>query len=177
MSTLWVTADHHFGHTRILEYCRSTRPWLDLDSMQRDLVEAWNATVKPEDTVYHLGDFAFREAPIEHLLGILHGRKILIRGNHDGPWVKLATGWAEVHTGLTFPIASAVVSLAHKPAVVRLGGLAVHLHGHEHGIGPARERQLDVGIDAVGPEPLALEQAVQQARVAQATSFPTMETA
>ena len=44
------------------------------------LVEKWNSVVSDEDTVLHLGDFAFRNIAIAERL---NGKKILLRGNHD----------------------------------------------------------------------------------------------
>lgn len=85
------TSDTHFYHRNIIEYC--DRPFRTLDgqpdflAMNEELVRRWNARVKPEDTVYHLGDFGFgRDCTPERLSEIrkrLNGRMVLIRGNHD----------------------------------------------------------------------------------------------
>jgi hypothetical protein len=53
----FFTADHHFNHKRIIEY--SSRPFKDVDEMNEVLIRKWNEKIKPKDTVYHLGDFAF----------------------------------------------------------------------------------------------------------------------
>jgi calcineurin-like phosphoesterase family protein len=42
----------------------------------------WNAKVKPDDTVYHLGDVVINRKHL-HLVNRLNGKKRLIRGNHD----------------------------------------------------------------------------------------------
>ena len=52
--------------------------------MNEMLVHNWNALVRPDDTVYHLGDVAL--GPIEDSLKYierLNGHKILVVGNHD----------------------------------------------------------------------------------------------
>jgi calcineurin-like phosphoesterase family protein len=49
--------------------------------MNKSLTENWNSVITPEDTVYHLGDFAF--GGISKYLPYLNGNIILIRGNHD----------------------------------------------------------------------------------------------
>lgn len=75
-------SDTHFGHKRILELCN--RPFDTVEQMNDWIVKRWNETVKPEDTVYHLGDVAL--GPIhESLANVkrLNGYKILIDGNHD----------------------------------------------------------------------------------------------
>lgn len=82
----FVTADTHFGHKNIVKFTRNDgsklRPWDDVVAMNRDMAEMWNATVKPDDLVYVLGDFVInrRYLPIAEEL---NGRKILVKGNHD----------------------------------------------------------------------------------------------
>ena len=56
MADIYFTADTHFNHENILDYCR--RPYNNIQEMNEALVENWNKTVKKEDTVYHLGDFS-----------------------------------------------------------------------------------------------------------------------
>ena len=61
----FIISDTHFGHRNILEFepCRLTQMRIDgyeADEHDQWMVDNWNATVKPEDTVLHLGDFAFK---------------------------------------------------------------------------------------------------------------------
>jgi calcineurin-like phosphoesterase family protein len=53
--------------------------------MNYQLIENWNSVVQPDDTVYHLGDFAFL-APkqIRDVIECLNGTIVMVRGNHDG---------------------------------------------------------------------------------------------
>lgn len=53
----FLTSDTHLGHKNIITYCH--RPFKDTYLMNKAITENWNSVVKPEDTVYHLGDFAF----------------------------------------------------------------------------------------------------------------------
>ena len=73
---IYFTSDTHFGHANIIKYCK--RPFANVDEMNIALVAAWNAKVKPEDTVYHLGDVTFKRLD---MVPLLNGTKILIRGN------------------------------------------------------------------------------------------------
>ena len=50
--TIWFTADQHFGHTNIIEYCN--RPYDTIDEMDADLIQYWNQVVGRYDVVYHL---------------------------------------------------------------------------------------------------------------------------
>ena len=79
----FLIADTHFGHAKIIDY--EHRPFRDVEEMNRRLIELWNSTVGKEDLVYVLGDFTLsrRMDVIRNLVAELHGKKILIMGNHD----------------------------------------------------------------------------------------------
>ena len=51
------------------------------------MVARWNEVVRPNDDVWHLGDFALkiRAAEAGALLRSLNGRKHLVTGNNDPP--------------------------------------------------------------------------------------------
>ena len=61
--------------------------------MNRRLIHNWNSRVKPDDTVFHLGDFCFKNSNdsrgegvkvnASHWMKKLNGKIILIQGNHD----------------------------------------------------------------------------------------------
>lgn len=117
--TTYFSSDLHFCHDRIIGY--SVRPFKTVQEMNEKLVEHWNATVKPTDTVWCLGDVAM--GAIEESLRLcsrLHGQKHLLCGNHDRPWAGWQThrpgkkhdwtkrymeegGFASVLDGLTVP--------------------------------------------------------------------------
>lgn len=88
MSKLWFTADLHFGHARILEYCTGrAKLWSSVEEMNRGLVERWNAVVSLKDHVMILGDLAMgKRAETVPLLRECNGTKDLVPGNHDNPW-------------------------------------------------------------------------------------------
>lgn len=80
--TVHFTSDNHWFHKNIMKY--SNRPFTSVEDMTQKMIKLWNKRVNPEDTVYHLGDFAFgRIEKIEELLKQLNGRKRFINGNHD----------------------------------------------------------------------------------------------
>ena len=81
MSTVFFTADPHFGHTNIIRY--ENRPFASAEEMDQELIRRWNETVSPEDTVYLLGDFSFygKEKSTE-ILSALQGH---IRPGHGQP--------------------------------------------------------------------------------------------
>lgn len=81
MPTIWYSSDHHFWHANVIRYCN--RPFNSVVEMNEALVAKWNAAVKPEDTVYYLGDFSLAFRSVELYTRRLNGEKILIAGNHD----------------------------------------------------------------------------------------------
>ena len=63
-----------------------SRPFADVRDMDESLIRAWKAVVKPDDVVYHLGDFSLGLHDGDRVRSIfwrLMGRKILVLGNHD----------------------------------------------------------------------------------------------
>jgi calcineurin-like phosphoesterase family protein len=89
MTKTWLISDTHFGHdscyTKFTDSItgKPIRPWAASaaqgDSIMKTL---WNERIGPKDRVYHLGDVAIPRRAMKMMDG-LHGRKILIRGNHD----------------------------------------------------------------------------------------------
>ena len=53
---IFITADHHFNHKNIIEYC--DRPFKTVEEMNNTMIEKWNNKVGKDDLVIHLGDFA-----------------------------------------------------------------------------------------------------------------------
>jgi calcineurin-like phosphoesterase family protein len=93
---IFFTSDTHFGDPRVLRI--DQRPFVNIAEHDAALIARWNEAVRPDDEVWHLGDFARHARPerIEQLLSQLHGRKHLISGNNDGPDTLSAPGWLSV---------------------------------------------------------------------------------
>ena len=82
MNKVFVISDTHFGHKNIIEFEKGARPYATIMEHDRDLIARWNAVVKPDDTVWHLGDVFFGKDGHLPLLE-LNGYKRLVLGNHD----------------------------------------------------------------------------------------------
>lgn len=80
---VFFTSDTHFFHKNILEFCQ--RPWQNVTDMGEALVENWNRVVPEDGIVFHLGDFGLGGTQKDwiELRKRLHGKIILVRGNHD----------------------------------------------------------------------------------------------
>ncbi len=92
MSTrVFTTADTHFEHDNILEFCRPQ--YTTVGQMAEDIIYRWNHVVRPQDIVYHLGDVALtggretKKQAVGEYLQRLNGSLYLIAGNHDQQWV------------------------------------------------------------------------------------------
>lgn len=83
----WWTADYHFSHFNIIRYCG--RPFETAEEMNEVIIRKHNERVKPEDTVFFLGDFIFKggkeggEERYREFEKKLNGKFIFIKGNHD----------------------------------------------------------------------------------------------
>lgn len=51
------TADLHFGHENVIHF--DDRPFENVESMDRAMIQLWNGRVNKDDHVYILGDFAY----------------------------------------------------------------------------------------------------------------------
>jgi calcineurin-like phosphoesterase family protein len=159
----YFTADLHFGHTNIIQYCN--RPWANAYEMDEGLIRNYNRVVGPEDTCYFLGDMAFCDAPyLRHLLQRMHGRKILIFGNHDGVIRKhielFDDVFDEYHEFVEINVDKNHLVLCHYPLLAWPRGIMLHGHCHGTAVYPKNnfgaKRILDVGVDCHGYAPIGI---------------------
>jgi calcineurin-like phosphoesterase family protein len=168
----WVTSDLHFGHANIKKFCPETRGrFLDVEHMRETMIGEWNQLVGQDDTVYILGDVAFLPAAeAVAIMHRLHGRKILIEGNHDRKLLNdpaFRACFDQVHNYLRLTHNGQLVILFHYPIAEfdQMHRGAVHLHGHLHGntSGLEHYRVRDMGFDATGQIVMLLDDAIADA--------------
>lgn len=125
---VYLISDTHLNHANIATYCDRPENFTEL------IVERWKQTVRPEDTIIHLGDVILhKKQVIEEILATLPGRKILIRGNHDRQWSN--TRWMEA--GFDFSCDGMKFRqcwLTHEPSTSLADGCIYNIHGHLHNI-------------------------------------------
>ena len=175
----WFTSDLHFGHANIIRYC--SRPFADVDDMNRGLIERWNETVAADDLVWVLGDVAMgiitESLP---LIRELNGDKRLLAGNHDRCWSGhgqrseewidryLDAGFTEIHQGEnTLTIGDQQVLACHFPYHGDSQDEARYvsnrpidhgdwlLHGHVHATWKQNGRMINVGVDVWDYRPVS----------------------
>ena len=176
--TIYFTADNHFFHAKAIVYGK--RPYADLDEMHAALIENWNSRVTQDDTVYVLGDFAFKnkQDQIQPIFAQLNGKKHLIIGNHDNakvlalPWSSPPSIYQEIKVDNN-DVTTRVIMM-HYP-IRSWNGMyhgSVHLYGHEHGNLPDFHNCCDVGVDSWNWHPVTLPEVI--ARMANATINPVI---
>ena len=138
----FFTADSHFGHKKIMQY-QPNRPFNSVAEHDDYLCKVWNATIKPGDDVFHLGDFFFYKSNSE-ILSHLNGNITLIKGNHDNSRLGLTT-----HDYLEVKYESTQFVLSHYPIHNwnKMHHGSMHLHGHSHGRCETKTNRMDVGVD------------------------------
>lgn len=127
--------------------------------MNKALIDNWNKVVKPEDDIYHLGDFSFasnKQDTID-ILKQLKGRKHLIWGNHDKQLKEIVRSNPNLVAShqdykelkydnrlfVLFHYGQRVWNKSHVD-----GCYSIHLYGHSHGTLPPYNNSVDVGVDA-----------------------------
>jgi len=163
---IYFTSDTHFGHSNVIKYCN--RPFDNSAHMEQELIFRWNRNVSPNDTVYHLGDFAFCKPYVaKDIIYKLNGGIKLIPGNHDsrqflGVLYEIPADKIEVlsrYEELNYNGRKFV--LCHYPieSWANMSHGSIHLHGHSHGKSRSQPGRYDVGVDAkeTGGAPVSID--------------------
>lgn len=159
---LWVFILHltlTFGQER--SRIISKRPYNSVEEMTEDLIAKWNETIKPEDTVYHCGDFGLYK-----YRKLLNGKIVLICGNYEDDISDeelYKYGFDEVHRG-TYSIKynDTIITMQHEPYKIRdkrhlnESGV-INLFGHLHKLCLAKEYGVNVGVDLHNFKPIDID--------------------
>lgn len=152
MSKKWFIADTHHHHKNILEF--EDRPFDTLEEMTEKMIDAWNAVVGKNDTVYLVGDFSFGKVQEwTKLLDSLKGDIVLIKGNHDKSKIierVLREGYLkELHmVGELLKVDKYYLNLSHYPMEIGARPFIFSVHGHIHNQPSNYLNQINVGVDS-----------------------------
>lgn len=147
---IFFTSDTHFGHENIIKY--TNRPFKTSYEMDEAIVQNWNRVVTADDTVYHLGDFAFGRTTQEYVSKIakrLNGKIHLIVGNHEKLGKGIPWRFASIKDYDEIEVEGQRIVLFHYGLRTwhhNMRGVW-HLYGHSHGTLPAFGKSLDIGVD------------------------------
>jgi calcineurin-like phosphoesterase family protein len=144
MAKTFVISDTHFNHAGILEFKdyigKPVRGFDSVEQMNQCMLDNWNDTVGPKDTVIHCGDVLFGLDKVDWLeanFAKLPGKKRLVLGNHDNPkhlapffkdiqmWIDMSDkGFLFSHT----PQHPSTLAESHRFGT----GKVLNVHGHIH---------------------------------------------
>lgn len=171
---LWLTADEHYHHRRILQYQK--RPFSTVEEMNDRLIEAHNSVVGDEDVVIHVGDFSFGKAEdFARVAERLAGAHFFMDGSHDRSMREFfAEGHGEGSQRLfllpklfEFTFQKTKVVLCHYAMenwwASHYGRSSVHFHGHSHGRFCSAKQAVDIGVDTNNFLPYQIEDAISLA--------------
>ena len=150
----WFTSDYHLGHTNIIKYC--DRPFNNLEEMNATIIRNHNQRVKPDDIVFHIGDFCFKNTAggkdgegigvtAKEWESMLNGKIIHVKGNHDknNSTKTIVQGMLIKHCGHE-------AYLVHNPEHANLNyriNLTGHVHQHWHVKRMPDNVLVNVGVD------------------------------
>ena len=153
MSTIYVCADLHFGHTKVA----LARGFPNAATHNAVLRDAWMRTVTKRDVVYVLGD-VFNQDWLQDL----PGTKKLVLGNHDQrPMSVYSKVFSKIYGSYEFD----GCLLTHIPVhPSQFGRYRLNVHGHTHGHSLADLRYVPVSME-VCPHyaPLPLRELISKA--------------
>lgn len=155
MSRVFLISDHHFGHSKVLEF-ESSRKGASIEQHDIHLVHQHNSRVTKRDTVWFLGDVGFSKEAIEWALPQMNGNKNLILGNHDRydiDFYKQYFGKIKAMHGYKGGV------LSHIP--IHNGSLdrwALNWHGHIHSTPAFSDQHINCCVEQCEGVPLTLEE-------------------
>ena len=160
----WVWSDLHLRHANIIRYC--SRPFGDVEEMNRALIDAWRRDVGDRDTILNGGDIALggslkgkwrtqvTESP---------GHKVLVVGNHDFDRRRRRLDAANhaATAGLCVIDTDPPMVLTHLPMDELPGPEWVNLYGHVHNNEQLRDTaHINVCVEHTGYRPVLLNDLV-----------------
>ena len=162
---IFFTADLEFEHANIIKLCN--RPFKDVNHMNEELVKLWNSVVDTGDTVYILGDFAYKNE--DYWASRLNGNKYFIPGNHDHmKKIEDIQDLFILHPIFELKVPDLLDEYGNKRLIVlshysmrtwnKSHMSSWHLFGHSHGMLEPYGLSFDVGVDTHDYYPYSLDE-------------------
>ena len=161
-SNIWFISDTHFNHNKPFIY--EARGYNTIEEMNESILEKWNSIIKPNDTVYHLGDVFLNDFETGiNIIKQLNGHIHLAIGNHDTE-TRLAAFkniFDEIQFGYRLKFKQGCLLLSHYPQLTNNSDYfyTYSIHGHTHSPNPFCEFPLmyNVNCEAHDCNPVAYE--------------------
>lgn len=157
---VYVTADTHFEHKRMIERDGLRSHLLTMERHDKEIKQYINSQVKPNDLLIHLGDFAFYNLT-QHRNDIKCRKIWLCMGNHDyyNSRKELLANFERIYHTMMVKVWEKSYWMSHYPhfSWPQKKHGAIHLFAHMHGTLTADimksagvTNAYDVGLDATG---------------------------
>jgi calcineurin-like phosphoesterase family protein len=158
-SNTFFFSDPHFDHTNIIRY--QHRPFATVEEMNETMLRNYCEVVKPDSTVYFLGDMAFGRGSrnAKWWLSQLPGNITYIKGSHDHGI--RPTNHSNCHLSLVLDTGISKVLLIHSPWEIEARdwkGWVIHGHTHSDKLVNGYSNRVCVCVEATGYRPVSLEQ-------------------
>lgn len=162
MSRVFVTSDLHLQHRSIVEYEPARTIFSSVEEMDDAIEARWCEVVRPEDTVYVLGDISWNRAGLLRF-GKWPGIKRIVLGNHDGVGRRKLRDYQDVARSVdAYKVVRGDILLAHIPIHIRslLSRYRGQIHGHLHGHGSPDGPYANVCVELTDFRPVDLDAAI-----------------
>lgn len=167
----FVTSDHHFWHSNILNFRVNSgellRPgFQNVNHMNEYMIERWNSVVGKNDKVYHLGDFTMlTSAWALDIRDRLNGDIVLIKGNHDKAKLsQYAKRFKDVRSEHRLKTKDGIpIILTHRPILLPEDPIIFNVHGHTHQWEAENRRYINVCVEKTDYRPVEWEKIQRRA--------------
>ena len=174
MDDHWILSDTHFRHGNIYNFTgldskRIRDRFADVYEGDAFMIQAWNDTIKPEDHVWHLGDFCFGSAQQWEDVGKrLNGHKRIVPGNHDKVQIDVyrKAGFQKLCGAKELQVAGLRLLCTHYPVhESSLFKRDACIHGHIHEKEPPTLRHYNVSVERIDYRPLHVEELAKRVKL------------
>jgi len=174
---IFVIADNHFSdyddpkdviHVFQRKNPDTNEKYPNLAAMNEDMIQRWNQTVRQNDHIFSIGDFAWTMDEFQKYTAQLNGKKHFIMGNHDLEgdlkYLKDAKYFDASFPVMTyFSYKKRDFLLVHDPQDVPKWWNGWVIHGHHHWMLPkypfidGKNKNINVACELVGYTPVDLD--------------------
>jgi calcineurin-like phosphoesterase family protein len=152
---VFVISDLHLNHENIISYCK--RPFDSVREMNRVLIKNWNYVVKPDDTVYFVGDMSLGNS--DKIIEKLNGNIYFVWGNHDQ-----TDDVDSMYESLPLSYRGIEFLFIHDPVLALSEFEGWIIHGHHHNNHPRlfpffdpEKKRINVSVELVKYQPIPLD--------------------
>lgn len=170
MPKTYFSSDLHLNHNK--NFCYEPRGFQSVDEMNKTIIERFNEIIKPEDTLYLLGDIMLGDAETAQSLfkQLPRCNTVIVQGNHDTNnriqfYEKCENVFVAVGLAIPFKYGRWNFILSHYPVLVsyenqhtkrHLANLSGHTHNPDK-FAMMNEGIYNVAVDAHDCYPVDIE--------------------